>query len=105
MVKWRLANQSLKQRADCLEGDWGDLLTRVSVVMVRCPATGKGLSTGVEMDSGSFERLPLISAFIWCPLCRTEHNWSSKDAWLELPLPALPPLPWLFINNRMASGD
>jgi len=29
-----------------------------SIVLVRCPTTGRELSTGVEMDAATFERLP-----------------------------------------------
>jgi hypothetical protein len=39
-------------------------------VMVRCPTTGRELSTGVEMDTATFERLPDIHSRIKCPLCR-----------------------------------
>ena len=35
-------------------------MSHSSVVMVRCPATGRELSTGVEMDAATFERLPDI---------------------------------------------
>ena len=39
-----------------------------SVVMVRCPTTGRELSTGVEMDPSTFERLPDIRSMIKCPV-------------------------------------
>ena len=31
------------------------------VVMVRCPTTGRELSTGIEMDAATFEQLPEYS--------------------------------------------
>ena len=35
-------------------------MSHASVVMVRCPTTGRELSRGVEMDASTFERLPDI---------------------------------------------
>jgi hypothetical protein len=53
-------------------------------VMVRCPTTGRELSTGVEMDTATFERLPDIHSRIKCPLCRVDHNWSTREAWPQV---------------------
>ena len=39
-------------------------MSHASVVMVRCPTTGRELSTGVEMDTATFERLPDIHSRI-----------------------------------------
>ena len=76
-----------------------------SVVMVRCPTTGRELSTGIEMDAATFESLPEIRAQIECPVCRSDHNWSTREAWLGNPPPSVPNLPWLFINNQSAAND
>jgi hypothetical protein len=75
------------------------------VVMVRCPTTGRELSTGVEMDAATFERLPDIRLRIKCPVCSLDHNWSTREAWLGNPAPSTPPFPWLFINNLSAAND
>jgi hypothetical protein len=77
----------------------------VSVVMVRCPNTGHELSTGVEMDAATFERLPEIRSQIRCPICNLDHTWSTREAWLGNPAPSAPAIPWLFINNRGAAND
>jgi hypothetical protein len=77
----------------------------VSVVMVRCPNTGRELSTGVEMDAATFERLPDIRSQISCPVCNLDHAWSTREAWLGNPAPPAPAIPWLFINNRGAAND
>ena len=50
-----------------------------SVVMVRCPTTGHELSTGVEMDTATFERLPDIHSQMKCPVCGLDHNWSTQE--------------------------
>ena len=77
----------------------------VSVVIVRCPSTGGELSTGVEMDEATFEQLSEIRSQIKCPICGIDHIWSTREAWLGNPVPSLPALPWLLINNRSAEND
>ena len=97
---------SSKMIACCkLAADDGWTMIHAGVVMVRCPATGRELSTGVEMDAATFERLPDIQSQIKCPVCRLDHNWSTRAAWLGNPAPSAPTLPWLFINNRSAAND
>ena len=81
------------------------MMIHTSVVMVRCPATSRELSTGVEMDVATFERLPDIRSRIKCPVCNLDHDWSTREAWLGNPPPSLPALPWLFINNQSAAND
>jgi hypothetical protein len=73
--------------------------------MVRCPATGRELSTGIEMDAATFEQLPEIRARIRCPACGLDHTWSTGEAWLGNPAPSAPSLPWLLINNRRVEND
>ena len=68
-------------------------------------ATCRELSTGVEMDAASFERLPDIRSRIKCPVCNLDHDWSTRDAWLGIPAPSAPALPWLFMNNLSAAND
>jgi hypothetical protein len=81
------------------------MMSHASIVMVRCPATGRQLSTGVEMDADTFMRLPEIRSQIKCPACKLDHDWSTRDAWLENPPSSAPALPWLFINNLNAPND
>jgi hypothetical protein len=80
-------------------------MSHATVVMVRCPTTGRELSTGVEMDAGTFERLPDIRSQIKCPVCNLDHTWSTREAWLGNPAPSAPAFPWLFINNLGAAND
>ena len=80
-------------------------MTRISIVMVRCPATGRELSTGIEMDAGTFAKLPEIRSQIKCPACGADHTWTTREAWLGNPAPSLPQLPWLLINNRNVAND
>lgn len=59
-------------------------MRHVSVVMVRCPNTGRELSAGIEMDAATFEQLPdirsQISQIIICPVCKLDHSWSTREA-------------------------
>ena len=74
---------------------------KVSIVMVRCPNTGRELSTGIEMDAATFEKLPDIRSQMRCPAC----GHDLREAWLGNPLPEVPALPWLLINNRNVEND
>src|SRR5262245_2597576 len=58
--------------------------------MVRFPATGRELSAGVEMDAAPFEQLADICSRIECPFCGLDHDWSTREAWLENPPPSAP---------------
>jgi hypothetical protein len=80
-------------------------MSHASVVMVRCPTTGRELSTGIEMDAATFEQLPDIRSQIKCPVCNLDHSWSTRDAWLGDPAPSVPALSWLHINNRSVAND
>jgi hypothetical protein len=54
------------------------MMIHTGVVMVRCPATGRELSTGVEMDAATFERLPDIRSRIKCPVCYLDFQRAWK---------------------------
>jgi hypothetical protein len=49
-------------------------MVHASVVMVRCPTMGHELSTGVEMDTATFERLPDIHSQMKCPVCGLDQQ-------------------------------
>jgi hypothetical protein len=51
----------------------------MGAVMVRCPETGRDISTGIVTDRKSFEATPVFFA---CPICQTEHEWFAKEAWV-----------------------
>jgi hypothetical protein len=54
----------------------------MGVVMVRCPETGREIPTGIVTDRESFEATPVFFARVHCPICRTEHEWFAKEAWV-----------------------
>ena len=55
----------------------------MGIVMTRCPATGREISTGINVDRPRFECSPVFFAQTYCPFCRSEHQWFAKDAWVK----------------------
>jgi hypothetical protein len=54
----------------------------MGAVMIRCPDTGHEIPTGIVADRRSFSSTPVFFARVYCPLCRTEHEWFAKEAWV-----------------------
>jgi hypothetical protein len=54
----------------------------MSSVMIRCPSTGRAVSTAIEMEPSDFHRLPNLRARMLCPACGQEHGWMTGSAWL-----------------------
>jgi hypothetical protein len=55
----------------------------MGIVMIRCPATGREIPTGIKIDRPGFECSPVFFAQTYCRFCRSEHQWFAKDAWVE----------------------
>jgi hypothetical protein len=54
----------------------------MGTVMIRCPATGRDISTGMAADREDFARSPVFFARSFCPICRTKHEWFAAEAWV-----------------------
>ncbi len=54
----------------------------MGIVMVKCPQTGHDISTGIIADRDSFNATPVFFSQVYCPLCRVEHEWFAKEAWV-----------------------
>jgi hypothetical protein len=54
----------------------------MGIVMIRCPRTGREISTGIKMSRTDFKRSPVFFARTYCPICSCEHEWFAKDAWV-----------------------
>lgn len=54
----------------------------MGVVMIKCPDTGREIATGMVADRASFAATPVFFARAYCPICRTEHEWFAKEAWV-----------------------
>jgi hypothetical protein len=52
----------------------------MGVLMIKCPSTGREVSTGIEMSA--VERLPIVIATVKCSACGRVHEWTVDDAWL-----------------------
>ena len=46
-----------------------------------CPATGEEVSTGLEMDLPTLQRLKL--GRLYCPHCRQQHQMAGIKYWLS----------------------
>jgi hypothetical protein len=55
----------------------------MGAVMIKCPATGMAIPTGLSADGQSFARTPVFFARARCPLCHIEHEWFARDAWVQ----------------------
>ena len=54
----------------------------MSSVLIRCPVTGRAVSTAIETEPQVFRKLPNVVAHMWCPLCGQRHVWTVSSAWL-----------------------
>jgi len=49
-------------------------------LLTDCSVTGQPIDTGIEIDEVSFGRLPPFFGKIFCPHCKSEHDWSKDKA-------------------------
>src|SRR5262249_16141239 len=54
----------------------------MGAVMGRCPQTRRGIPPGLNTDRQSFQAMPGFFAPVHCSICRTEHEWFAKEAWV-----------------------
>jgi len=54
----------------------------MSLVMIRCPTTGRAVSTAIETEPSVFRKLPKDAARMHCPACGQDHVWTVSSAWL-----------------------
>jgi hypothetical protein len=52
----------------------------MGIIMINCPATGHGVSTGIEVCDT--DQLPTVTATTVCPECGRVHEWTKNEAWL-----------------------
>jgi hypothetical protein len=52
-------------------------------VMIRCPATGRPVRTGIEADARAFACSPVFFADAYCAQCHVTHRWFAREAWVE----------------------
>ena len=54
----------------------------MAMMMIRCPKTGRAISTGRYVTSAAFRSSPVFFSRTYCPLCRVTHEWFATDAWV-----------------------
>lgn len=54
--------------------------------MIKCPQTGHAIPTGIKSDPENFLRSIVFFGNTHCPLCRANHNWFAREAWVEEPV-------------------
>jgi hypothetical protein len=62
----------------------------MSMVMIRCPKSGREVPTGIRMERTTFDCLPVFFAETYCPHCRTSHEWFARQAWVRESICDLP---------------
>jgi len=50
--------------------------------MIRCPVTGRAVSTAIETEPGVFRKLPKVTGRMHCAACGQDHAWTVRSAWL-----------------------
>jgi hypothetical protein len=55
----------------------------VGTVLIKCPQTGRAISTGIKADRKSFLCSAVFFARTHCPICVTRHEWFSGEAWVD----------------------
>jgi hypothetical protein len=51
----------------------------MTFLKIRCPETGREVSTGIDVDPKSFASLPDKLPLSNCPLCGLDHVWLKCD--------------------------
>jgi hypothetical protein len=52
-------------------------------VMIKCPATGQEICTGIQADQRSFKNSLFQDRTVVCAACGQTHKWSKRDAFLR----------------------
>lgn len=51
-------------------------------VMIKCPNTGRAISTGMQVDRSRWGATLVFFSRTFCPMCRIPHEWFAKEAWV-----------------------
>ena len=58
----------------------------MGTIMIRCPNTGRVISTGKDVASAAaFRSGAVFFSRTYCPHCRVTHEWFAQDAWIREP--------------------
>jgi hypothetical protein len=62
-----------------------DRVAMMGVVMIKCPETGRAISTGMKADRERFRCSPVFFARTFCLICEASHEWFAREAWVHEP--------------------
>jgi hypothetical protein len=51
-------------------------------LMIRCPKTGKPVTTGIHMERARFRSMSVFFSSSFCQSCRILHEWFAASAWV-----------------------
>lgn len=57
----------------------------MGVIMIRCPRTGRAITTDIKADREAFRCSTVFFSRTYCTNCRTNHEWFAGDAWVDEP--------------------
>ena len=46
----------------------------MGAIMIKCPATGTAIPTGMRAERSTFSRTPVFMAVCYCPICRADRG-------------------------------
>jgi hypothetical protein len=52
-------------------------------ILIRCPAFGNAVPTGLTTERVKFDSLSGIQFSMVCPACGKIHRWKQPKAWVE----------------------
>lgn len=52
-------------------------------LMIRCPETGRAISTDIPVSREAFAAMPVFFGRTFCPHCQATHEWFAKEAWVS----------------------
>ena len=55
----------------------------MGIIMIKCPASGRAIATGMEADREGFSRSPVFFARTFCAICKSSHEWFAKEGWVH----------------------
>jgi hypothetical protein len=53
-------------------------------ILTTCVVTGRLIDSGIEIDEASFVLLPPFTGKVFCPHCKTQHEWSKDTAMIAV---------------------
>ena len=57
----------------------------MGMVMIKCPQSGRAIPTGIKIERERFRASPVFFSRTRCPICRADHAWFAREAWVDEP--------------------